>query len=67
MQRPGPSPDRSSVVAFALFASAAAVWIGIMTMQPKPAGLQASVIVMTKDIALLQPKPQWVELADLPH
>jgi hypothetical protein len=65
MQRPAPSPDRSSAIAFIVFASAAAVWIGVMAAQPKPAGLQASVIVMTKDIALLQPQPHWIELAGM--
>jgi hypothetical protein len=67
MQRPAPSSDRSSATAFILFASAAAVWIGVMAMQPHPASLQASVIVMTKDIALVQPATSVMELADLAH
>lgn len=65
MQRPDPSPDRSSAIAFAAFAAAATVWIGIMAVQPKPESLQASVIVMSKQIAMTLPRPAWVELADL--
>ena len=65
MQRPDPSPDRSSAIAFVAFAAAATVWIGIMAVQPKPESLQASVIVMSKQIAMTLPRPAWVELADL--
>ncbi|KZD21544.1 hypothetical protein [Tardiphaga robiniae] len=75
MQRPDASPDHSSALAFIAFAAAAAVWIGVMAVQPKPHGifdgnpqsLQASVIVMTKDIALARPQPHVTELADLQH
>lgn len=65
MQRPNPSPDRSSAIAFVAFAAAATVWIGVMAVQPKPASLQASVLVMSRDIAMTLPRPTWVELADL--
>lgn len=65
MQRPDPSPDGSSAIAFVAFAAAATVWIGIMAVQPKPESLQASVIVMSKQIAMTLPRPAWVELADL--
>lgn len=65
MQRPDPSPDRSSAIAFIAFAAAATVWISVMAVQPKPEGLQASVIVMSKDIAMTLPRPAWTELADL--
>lgn len=65
MQRPAPSPDRSSAIAFVAFAAAATVWIGIMAVQPKPEGMQASVVVMSKQIAMTLPRPAWVELADL--
>lgn len=64
MQRPDPSPDRSSAIAFVAFA-AATVWIGIMAIQPKPESLQASVIVMSKQIAMTLPRAPWMELADL--
>jgi hypothetical protein len=65
MQRPDPSPDRSSAIAFVAFAAAATVWIGIMAVQPKPESLQASVIVMSRDIAMTMPRAPWMELADL--
>ncbi len=65
MQRPDPSPDRSSAIAFVAFAAAATIWIGVMTVQPKPESLQASVIVMSKDIAMTMPRPSWTEMADL--
>jgi hypothetical protein len=65
MQRPDPSPDRSSAIAFTAFAAAATVWIGVMAVQPKPESLQASVIVMSKDIAMTMPHAPWMELADL--
>lgn len=65
MQRPDPSPDRSSAIAFVAFAAAATVWIGIMAIQPKPESLQASVIVMSKQIAMTLPRAPWMELADL--
>jgi hypothetical protein len=65
MQRPDPSSDRSSAIAFVAFAAAATVWIGIMAVQPKPERLQASVIIMSKDIAMTIPRPAWAELADL--
>ncbi len=65
MQRPDPSPDRSSAIAFVAFAAAATVWIGIITVQPKPESLQASVLVMSRDIAMTLPRAAWLELADL--
>lgn len=65
MQRPAPSPDRSSAIAFVAFAAAATVWIGVMAVQPKPESLQASVIVMSRDIAMTIPRAPWMELADL--
>lgn len=65
MQRPDPSPDRSSAIAFVAFAAAATVWIGVMAIQPRPESLQASVIVMSKDIAMTIPRAPWAELADL--
>jgi hypothetical protein len=61
------SPDRSSLVAFVAFASAAAVWIGVMAVQPNAADLQAAAIVMTKDIAVVLPPPHWTEVAGLAH
>lgn len=71
MQRSNPSPDHSSALAFIAFAAAAAVWIGVMAVQPMPQGnvqgLQASTIVMTKDIALARPQPHDMELANLSH
>lgn len=65
MQRPDPSPDRSSAIAFVAFAAAATVWIGVMAAQPKPQSLQASAIVMSKHIAMTMPRASWMELADL--
>jgi len=65
MQRPAPSPDRSSAIAFVAFVAAATVWIGVMAVQPKPESLQASVIVMSRDIAMTIPRAPWLELADL--
>ncbi|QUS39786.1 hypothetical protein RPMA_13760 [Tardiphaga alba] len=56
-------PDHSSIVAFVAFAAAATMWIGVMAAQPKPEGLLASTIIMTKDIALAQ-QPALI-LADL--
>jgi hypothetical protein len=75
MQRPDPSPDHSSALAFTVFAAAAAVWIGVMAVQPTPQGnsqgnslgLQVSAIVMTKDITLVRPQPHDTELANLSH
>ncbi len=65
MPRADRSADRSSVIAFIAFAAAAAGWISVMAVQPKPASLQASEIVITKDIAVVQPPPQCTELAGL--
>jgi hypothetical protein len=65
MQRPDPSSDRSSAIAFVAFAAAATVWIGIMAIQPKPESLQASIIVVSRDIAMTMPRAPWTELADL--
>lgn len=65
MQRPEPSPDQSSAIAFVAFAAAATVWVGIMAVQPKPESMQASVIVMSRDIAMTIPRASWMELADL--
>lgn len=65
MQRPDPPADPSSTIAFVAFAAAATVWISVMAVQPKPESLQASVIVMSRDIAMTIPPPTWVELAGL--
>lgn len=66
MQRSAPSPDHSSIFAFTAFAAAAAVWIGVMAVQPKPASMQASAIVISKDVVVtVRPQPPFVELADL--
>jgi hypothetical protein len=59
------SPDRSSLVAFIVFAATAAVWLGVMAVQPNGTDLQAATIVMTKDIALKLPSPHWTEVAGL--
>lgn len=66
MQRSDPLPDHSSVFASTAFAVAAAVWIGVMAVQPKPASMQASAIVISKDVVVMaRPQPPLVELADL--
>ncbi|UGV27011.1 hypothetical protein E0H22_15725 [Rhodopseudomonas boonkerdii] len=66
MLRSDPSPDHSSIFAFAAFAAAAAVWIGVMTIQPKATGLQASAIVAGHDVIVsARPLPPMLELADL--
>lgn len=63
MLRSDPSPDHSSIFAFA---AAAAVWIGVMTIQPKATGLQASAIVAGHDVIVsARPLPPMLELADL--
>lgn len=61
------SLDRSSLVAFIAFAAAAAVWLGVMAVQPNASDLQAAAIVMTKDIAVVLPPPRWTEVAGLAH
>lgn len=65
MQRPEPSPDRSSAIAFVAFAAAATVWVGVMAVQPKAESMQTSFTVMSKDIAIAMPRVPWTELADL--
>ncbi|MET0219345.1 MAG: hypothetical protein ABW213_01680 [Tardiphaga sp.] len=65
MSQSDSSPDRSSAVAFIAFAAAAAVWLGVMAVQPNGTDLQAATIVMTKDIAVTLPSPHWTEIAGL--